>query len=364
MKKTQKTIVLASGGTGGHMFPACVLADELISRKYKVVLVTDERGSKLTKNFDSNVDVYVIKAKTFKKGLFSKIGALFNIGCGFLYALKILIKIKPSALVSFGGYASFPSTLAASTIKVPVVLHEQNALLGRTNRFMLPFANKLATSFKNVSKLTKAYKKKKVFVGNPVSQKIVKLHKNKYPEGKELNIMITGGSQGAIIFGEVVPEAIALLSKKERSQITITQQVVEKDMDSVKEFYANIGVKAEISSFFNDMDKRLKNANLFIGRAGALTVNEFLIVGRPAILVPLPIAMEDHQTINAGVLADGGAGWIMQQDIFTAENLVERLKYFIKNPEVLKSAGKNAKNMAILDAGEKLADLVEGEIRK
>ena len=327
--KKQKTIVLASGGTGGHMFPASALADELVKKKYKVVLITDERGSKLTSRFDDSIDVYVIKAKTFKKGIFSKVGTLFNITCGFFYAIKILMRITPKALVSFGGYASFPSTLAASTLKVPVVLHEQNALLGRTNRFMLPFANKLATSFKDVKKISKVYKKKVVFVGNPVSKSIEKIHNNRYVQGDKINILITGGSQGAKIFGEVVPAAIKKLSRKEKDKINVVQQVVAKDLESVQALYKKMKVSAEVGSFFNDMDKKLKNTNLFIGRSGAMTINEVMVVGRASILVPLPIAMEDHQTINASVIADAGAGWIMKQEVFTPDNLAKRIKYFI-----------------------------------
>lgn len=360
MKK--KTIVLASGGTGGHMFPAASLAEELINRKYKVCLITDNRGHRFTNRFSKDVDVYVIKAKTFKKGALSKIGSLFNIACGVLYALKILIKMKPSALISFGGYASFPSSFAASCLDVPIILHEQNALLGRTNRFMLPFAKKLATSFGKVDRISKFYKKKASFTGNPISKSIIKAHKNRYPNKESINILITGGSQGAKVFGEVIPEAIKKLSVKERAKVTITQQVVEKDLERVKKLYKKIKVKADVSTFFDDMDKRLKSANLVVGRAGSLTVNELLVVGRASILVPLPIAMEDHQTLNASILVDKGAGWIMQQDVFNAKNLSERLKYFIKNPEILKKAGVNAKELCVLDAEKRLADLIEKEV--
>lgn len=364
MKKTQKTIVLASGGTGGHMFPASALADELISRKYKVVLITDERGNKLTHRLNKDVAVYVVKARTFKKGIFAKIGALFNITIGLFYSLRILIKVKPSALVSFGGYASFPAALAASTLKLPIVLHEQNALLGRTNRFMLPFAHKLATSYNHVQNVAKIYKKKKVFVGNPVAKNIEKLHKSRYPNKDKINILITGGSQGATVFGDVVPQAIKKLPKALRSKISITQQVVEKDIEEVSGIYKKLKVESEIASFFNDIDQKLKACNLFIGRSGAMTTNELLVVGRPAIYIPLPIAQDDHQAVNASVVADGGAGWLMRQDIFTPENLAERLKYLINNPEVLKTSGANAKKMAVLDADKKLADLVEAEIKK
>jgi UDP-N-acetylglucosamine--N-acetylmuramyl-(pentapeptide) pyrophosphoryl-undecaprenol N-acetylglucosamine transferase len=197
-----------------------------------------------------------------------------------------------------------------------------------------------------------------------VAKKIEKIHNSKYPTTKTLNIFITGGSQGAKIFGEVVPKAIKLLSKKEREQITVAQQVVKKDLKEVAEIYKKMNVNAEVESFFDDMDSRLKNATLFIGRSGALTVNELLIAGRSAILVPLPIAMEDHQTINASVMADNGAGWIMQQNIFTAESLSNKLKNFIKNPDLLKNAGEQAKKLAVLNASKHLADLVEGEIKK
>jgi UDP-N-acetylglucosamine--N-acetylmuramyl-(pentapeptide) pyrophosphoryl-undecaprenol N-acetylglucosamine transferase len=177
-----------------------------------------------------------------------------------------------------------------------------------------------------------------------------------------LKILITGGSQGAKVFGDIVPLAIKLLSKKHRSSLLVTQQVVEKDLESVRQMYKKIGVDANVSTFFDDMDKQLKETQLFIGRSGSLTVNELFVVGRASILVPLPIAMEDHQFINASIIADAGAGWLMKQDIFTPENLAKRIKYFLENPEVLKIAGKNAKNLAVLHAGKSLADLVEREI--
>jgi UDP-N-acetylglucosamine--N-acetylmuramyl-(pentapeptide) pyrophosphoryl-undecaprenol N-acetylglucosamine transferase len=364
MKKHFKTIVLASGGTGGHMFPAKFLSDELIKRQYNLILLTDERGNRFTKSFDKNINIHIIHAKTFKKGLLSKIGTIINIIFGFFYALKILNKAKPKVIVCFGGYASFPSTLAASFLGIPIIIHEQNALIGKTNRFMLPFAKKLATSFEKVEKIAKIYKRKAVFTGLPVSKKIEKISKNKYPENDKINILITGGSQGAKIFGDVVPNALKILSPNERKKIKVTQQVIEEDISEVKNLYKKLKIEAEIASFFDDIDKKLSSANLFIGRSGASTVTELMIVGRASILVPLPIAMEDHQKLNATILANNGACWIINQDIFTPENLANRLKYFIKNKELLKVAGNNAKNKKVLNADKNLADLIETEIKK
>jgi len=362
MKK--KTIVLASGGTGGHVFPAQKLSEELLKRKYNVALITDDRGNRYANNFDKSINIHIVRAKTFKKGAFSKIGTIFNILCGFFYALKILMRMKPSAVVCFGGYASFPTTLAASFLKIPIIIHEQNALLGRTNRFILPFANKLATSFSKVEKIAKVYKKKVVFTGNSIREEFEKIHNNRYCYDGKLNILVTGGSQGAKVFSDVIPDAIKKLSRKEKDSIRIVQQVVEADVKEVQNKYAKMKVDAEISPFIKDMAGNLKKTNLFIGRSGSSTINELMIVGRASILVPLPISMEDHQAVNASILADAGASFFMRENVFTADTLSEKLSYFLKNPDVLKVAGANAKKIAILGASSKLADVVEAEIKK
>lgn len=359
------TVVLAAGGTGGHIFPAEALANELTSRKHKVVLVTDARREQYTFTKQNNMDVYVVSSASPGGGIKGKIKAVPSILVGILQAVKLLKKIKPDVVVGFGGYPSFPTMIASYWLKIPSVIHEQNSVLGRVNRILSCSAKKIATSFEKVSHIKKCDQKKVVMVGNPVRPNIKAVREVSYPELKDsenLHILVTGGSQGAAIFSEIVPTAIASLPDAIKSRIRIDQQCRPEDIEKVRAIYKKENISADLASFFNDMPSRLAACHLLICRSGASTISEVTVTGRPAIFIPYMYAMDDHQTSNARALADKGAGFIVPQNIARADVIAEHIKNFFSKPDVLIQTALNAFEMGLPDADKRLADLVEGAV--
>lgn len=361
-KKTHngKTVVLAAGGTGGHIFPAQSLAEELTARGVRVILITDKRFEKYTSAFN-DVEIRIIRSGTLHGGVLRRVLNVGNIVLGVLQARRFLKELRPVAVVGFGGYPSFPTMAAAASLKIYSLIHEQNSVLGRANRLLAKWVSKIAISFSFVSHVPETAQDKLVFTGNPVRQGVRALYNVPYPELTEdgkIHLLIMGGSQGATVFSKVVPAAIEKLPASLRNRLRVDQQCRAADIDAVREHYAANGVNANCAVFFNDVPARLAAAHLVIGRAGASTVAELLVAGRPAILVPYPHAMDDHQRYNANTVEDAGGGWLMPEEGFTAEALSDRLEQFLTLPSTLTEAARNARAAGHPEAAHLLAQLV------
>jgi len=349
-----KTIVLAAGGTGGHLYPAEALAQELLNRGHKVIIITDKRGTAF-KRLGDKVQILCVRAATFKPGLISKIKAVRDIVFGIVQAAVCLGKIKPSLIIGFGGYPSYPTIFAGQRMGFPTLLHEQNAILGKANLHLADKAKVIATGLPDTHGIKPANQAKVTVTGNPVRAAICAARDKPYPSPTGIfEIFITGGSQAAKIFGEIIPAATAKLPDDIRKRLHVVHQSREDDIAATTERYRAAGVNAEIKSFFDDMPERLSACHLFIGRSGASTIAEIAVVGRPAIFVPLWHA-DRQQFLNAELLAQKNAAWVMVQETFTPQAL-ERL---IRNPSVLETAAAAAKSCGQPEAVKKLADLVE-----
>ena len=356
-------IVLAAGGTGGHVFPAEALAEELIGRGYQLLLMTDRRGEAYGGAL-AKLETFSIRSSGIAgRGLLGRLRGLVNLGLGTIQAYSLLKKLQPAVVVGFGGYPSIPPMLAAIRAKIPTALHEQNAVLGRANRVLASRVGRIATSFKLVKGVPEG--DQAVFTGMPVRPAVLKIADRPYPglEGS-FHILVTGGSQGASVFATVVPDALALLSDEVRARVVISQQCRPADLEQVKARYVELGIKADLQSFFTDVPERLAAAHLVIARAGASTLAEVTAAGRPAILVPYPHAIDDHQTANAHALDEVGGGWLMPQEAFTAESLAKRLTSLLDLPAALTKAAACAKAAGRPDAAARLADVVTGLIRR
>ncbi len=351
-------VILATGGTGGHMFPAEALARALTQRGYRVALITDRRGQAFTEKFP-DVAVHRIPAGRLGAGLVQKAMGVAEIMLGTLAAGRLLRKLRPAVAVGFGGYPSVPTMLAATRQRVATLVHEQNALLGRANRLLAPRVSRIATSFPAVGGLKAADAARAVFTGNPVRPEIAEHRATPYaaPAGT-LDLLVTGGSQGARILSNVIPAALAALPAEFRARIKLMQQTRPEDLEPVRAAYRQSGIDAEVAPFFHDLPARLARAHLVIARAGASTVAELSVIGRPAILVPYALAADDHQLANARALGDAGAAWIMPESAFTPAALAARVEELLRSPQLLAAAAAAARGLGRPDAAERLADLV------
>jgi UDP-N-acetylglucosamine--N-acetylmuramyl-(pentapeptide) pyrophosphoryl-undecaprenol N-acetylglucosamine transferase len=352
-------IVLAAGGTGGHMFPAEALAGELVGRGLDVALVTDKRGQA----FDSRlpgVALHRIRAGRPGASLASRLLAICEIALGLLAARRVLRTLAPAAAVGFGGYPSVPTMIAASRLGVPTVIHEQNARLGRANRWLVPRMKRIATSFAQVDGLAAIEATRIVETGNPVRPTVTAERHVPYapPSDGPIRLLVIGGSQGARILSTVVPAALALLPAEIKARLAMAQQARPEDVDAVKHAHAVSGIRAEVATFFADVPARIARAHLVISRAGASSVAELCVIGRPAILVPYRHAADDHQTANAEALAEAGAAWMMSEQDFTPSALAQRLAALFAQPSTLAAAAAAAQRRGRPDAARRLADLV------
>lgn len=358
-----KLIALATGGTGGHVFPAQALAEELSNRGYRLALVTDRRGDAYSGPL-GNLDTHMISAAGVSgRGKLGVISAMAKLGLGYFQARKILKGLKPDAVIGFGGYPSLPTMIAASHLNLKTVVHEQNAVLGRANRLLAARVNRIAASFEYTAELRVRDQKKAVWTGNPVRPEIAALADRPYPEltGEgQINILIIGGSQGAAVFGETVPAALGLLPEALRNRIHVTQQVRAEQLNDVEAHYADLNIAADLRPFLNDIPEQLALSHLVICRAGASTMAELSTAGRPAILVPYPYAVDDHQTANAARLCDAAGAWMTPQSDLTAESLAARLTDLMNNPRTLVNAAQAAARIGMPEATRQLADVVEG----
>lgn len=357
-------IVLTAGGTGGHIFPAEAVATCLAKRKYQLVFISDKRGNAISGTL-GKVPIHFVSAEGIAgKGFVKKAIASCKLLWGTLQSMILLIKLKPALLIGFGGYASVPATLAAEILHIPVILHEQNALLGKANRLLAKKAQLIATSFDPTGMIPSGIVTKKI--GMPVRSSILKKVGTPYiPHKKEFHLLIMGGSQGAKVFAKVIPEALNLLPKELKSQIVLHQQVRAENMEKVKELYKDSLFKSiELSPFFENIQELLSMAHLIISRSGSSSLAEFAALGRPSLLIPLPTSADNHQVENARVFTQKGAGWLIIEKDFTAEKLATRLTELMQNSYTLEHAAKCALLEGKKNAAKTFADTVEILIKK
>jgi len=355
-------IVLAAGGTGGHMFPALALMEELLERGHKVSLITDKRGLKYRKMF-KGAKIYQVGSASFSdKGILGKILAIPKIISGIFEARSILKMIAPGAVIGFGGYPSFPTIRAALSLKVPTCLHEQNAVLGRVNRYMAKSVDAVALSFEETAKVNWHSYNYTAVTGNPVRKEIVEIGDLYYPtlgDERIFRILVIGGSQGAKIFSEVVPQAVSTLPRASQRRLQITQQCRDEDIEAVRAIYADTKIAVELTTFIEDLPTCLRWSHLVIGRAGASTVSELTTAGRPGILVPYPYATDDHQTANAKEMITNGGGWLYNNRDFNAKTLAKVLQRMSRHPNEVWTAAEQSRKLGKPYAAKDLADVVE-----
>lgn len=351
-------VTLAAGGTGGHMVPAHALAEELKRRGHGVMLVTDKRGAQIPGIFD-DVEVRVLPAGRLQGGLLGPIKTLWGVYNGTKAAKALYEEFPPDVVVGFGGYPAMPGCLAANRIGVPTLLHEQNAVLGRVNRALARKAKAVATAYKNVQRLDP---KKAVLVGNPVRVEVQRLGEIAYPTVEEdgpLHLLITGGSQGASILGEFIPRALGEMDEALRHRLNVVHQCRPEDLEAVRQAYVDLDIPAEVMTYIEDMPKRIGDAHLIIARAGASTIAELAVAGRPAILIPLPTAADDHQTANAMEMAKAGGARMIRQADLTPGVLARQIAEVVTDPDTLSTAAGRSLSVGRPHATRDLADLVE-----
>ena len=353
--------VLAAGGTGGHMIPAHALASELRSRGHGVLLITDERGARFPGLFEG-VPVHILPAGRLAGGPIGWVKTAGSVLKGRAKAKQLYREHRPDAVVGFGGYTAFSSLLAASALSVPTVLHEQNAVMGRVNRLLAGEAHAIGVAYDQIDRLKGKCKSKTVLVGNPVRQEIARLGEMPFPPFDEvapLKILVTGGSQGASILSQVVPQGLGLLEPSLRRRLQVVQQCRPDDIERVRKHYSELGIPAELTTYIEDMDAKLADAHLVIGRAGASTIAELTAAGRPAILIPFSAATDDHQTANAREMVRAGGARAIKQENFTPEVLARQIEALAMDPVALNNAAARALSVGRPHAARDLADLVE-----
>lgn len=355
-----RTVLISAGGTGGHMSPAAALAGDLRARGYDVKLATDRRGSAYTSDFGDQ-HIHVLKAGHLGSGLTGKIRGAVKLMAGYFQARKLIKRLQPEVVIGFGGYPSVPAVLAAQHLHIPTIIHEQNAVLGRANAFLAPRASRIATSLPGTAGLDEADAVRAVVTGNPVRAAIAELYTRPYPELRHdgtLHLFVIGGSLGARVFSDVVPQALSVLDAAYKNRLHVVQQARAEDLERTRRAYEQAGISAELQPYFDDVAGRLAAAHLVIARAGASTVAEITSAGRPAIFVPYPHHADQQQKINADTVADAGGAWVMTEAGFTPDALSGRIETFLQNPETLFRSAENARACARPDAARRLGNLV------
>ncbi|WP_137130221.1 undecaprenyldiphospho-muramoylpentapeptide beta-N-acetylglucosaminyltransferase [Rhizobium sp. FY34] len=356
---TKGIILLAAGGTGGHLFPAEALGHELHARGYAVHLVTDARAERFAGKFPAD-EIHVVPSATFgSKNPVAVARALWTLWKGLRMARRLVTRLRPLAVVGFGGYPTVPPLLASTGLGVPSIVHEQNAIIGRANKALATRVQAIAGGFLPVAgpHAAKIYE-----TGNPVRPAVLAAAETPYPvpgESGALRLVVFGGSQGARFFSEMVPQAIARLDQHLRNRLVLTQQARPEDETALKAEYARLGVKADVAPFFSNLPQRMADAHLVLSRSGASTVLELAVIGRPSILVPLPHSLDDDQGHNAQVLVGAGAALMRRQPAITAESLSADLASLLKDPARLTEMAASARGRARTDATVLLAGLVE-----
>lgn len=358
----QRRVIIAAGGTGGHMFPAAAFAQEMRARGWLVTLVTDVRGRRYSEGFPADA-IEDVPAATFQgRNPLHLAMAGLKIWRGIGAAGARLRALTPKLVAGFGGYPSLPMLWAARARHIPILIHEQNAVLGRVNRHFAGQAAAIASGFERLDRLPPAAAARHHCVGNPVRAEIIAVRAGAYPQipaGGEIVLLATGGSQGARLFGQILPKAVIALDPKLRARLRIIQQVREEQMEAVRRVYHGAGVAAEVAPFFKDMAQRLSQSHLVMARAGASSVTELLVVGRPAILIPLAIATDDHQSANAEAMTQVGAADVIAESALTTEGLSVLLAERLSDAHGLSVRAAAARAAGHPGAAGALADLAE-----
>lgn len=354
-------VLLAAGGTGGHLFPAEALAAVLSKRGLAVDLATDARAAKYAAHFPAR-ELHVLPADTVRgRSPVALARTGLALASGLISGLSLVRRLKPKVAVGFGGYPTVPPLMAASLMGVPTLIHEANGVMGRANRMLAGRVSAIATGFPDLCKAEPALAAKAVWTGNPLRPAAVAAASIPFdpPEpGGVLRLLVFGGSQGARVMSDVVPEALALLPAEVRARLSLVQQAREEDMARVTDAYARLGITAEVAPFFSDLPTRMAAAHLVIARSGAGTVAELAAIGRPSLLVPLPHALDQDQAANARALSDIGAARVLRQVEFDATRLAAELTHFAAMPQELTQMAEKARSAGMLDAAERLGDLV------
>lgn len=356
-------VVVTTGGSGGHIFPAEAICGALIQKGYQVAFVTDKRGKAFTSL--PGVQTYKLMSEAVaRRTFFNKVIAVVKLFFGAAQALRLLQKLKPAAVIGVGGYASFPAVLAAHLWGIPVVLHEQNAVLGRANRILAKGSRLIATSFSPTKRVPSNLKQLRV--GMPARSKILEKENSPYPPHEDtFHLLVFGGSQGASFFSRIFPEVLLQLPEDLKKKLVLTQQARPEDLEYVRAIYKGQPfVKVTVESFFDNMPELLADSNLVVSRGGASTITELEVIARPAMIVPLPTAADDHQTENAAQFCDSGAGWLIPEKGFNSLRVAERLASLMTNKDELTIASKQAYNRAMPKAAEMIVDAVTNIIEK
>lgn len=356
----QPLVVVAAGGTAGHLFPAEALAAALVRNRITVDLATDERATRYGSAFPARATHVIPSATLRKDNPLTFINAPAKIAYGAMRAFTVLMRLKPAAVIGFGGYPTFPPLLAARVLGIPTLIHEQNGVLGRANRRLAPLVDAIATSFPNVLNAYPALAAKATHTGNPVRPAVIEAAKTLFdPPGEgTLRILVFGGSQGARVMADVVPPAIELLPPGLRARLNIVQQARDDDMPRVREIYARLGINVAVEPFFADLPARIAASHLIVSRSGASTVAELAAIGRPGVLVPLPHALDNDQLVNASVLEKAGGAIRINQSDFTPKRLAAEIEGLFAQPNRLTAMAEASKSCGAIDAADRLADLV------
>jgi UDP-N-acetylglucosamine--N-acetylmuramyl-(pentapeptide) pyrophosphoryl-undecaprenol N-acetylglucosamine transferase len=359
-----KVCVVAAGGTGGHMFPAEALAREMAARGWRVVLATDRRGEQYAHAFPAE-ERLALDAAT-GSGPLGLLKAGLAILKGVAQARKAFTRLDVGVVVGFGGYPSAPALVAALSQGRPTLIHEQNSVLGRTNRLLAGRVGAVASSFANLERAPEAVRGRAHLVGSPVRAEIRALYDRAWEAPTAdgpIRVLVTGGSQGARVLSETAPRALAALPEGLRRRLKVQQQSRAETLESARQIYLEAGIDAEVAPFFRDMASRLSQAHLLIGRSGASTCAELAVAALPSVLVPLKIATDDHQRLNARTLVEAGAAEVILEDDFTPDRLTATLAALLSDPAKLAAMSAGARTVAIPDAARRLADLVEATAR-
>jgi UDP-N-acetylglucosamine--N-acetylmuramyl-(pentapeptide) pyrophosphoryl-undecaprenol N-acetylglucosamine transferase len=352
-------LVITAGGTGGHMFPALALASELERRGRTVALACDERGARY---LPEDRQAFIVQAGSPSGPLARRWSGMSRLGMGLAQSWWWLRRQRPLAVAAFGSYASVPVGLAAGYLHIPILVHEQNAVLGRANRLIARRAGGLALTFEETRHAELVPEDRHILTGNPVRPEIRARQGGVYKlpgEGEPIEVLVIGGSQGARALSDILPAALDRLSGRERSRIRLAQQCRPEDLERVEQAYKCLGFKAELRDFFHDLPARLAKAHLVISRAGASSVAEMLVLGRPSILIPLPRSLEGDQLANAQVADAAGAAWLMQEADLGGEVLADKLRICLEQPAKLEDMAAKARALGKPDAAAILADALE-----
>ena len=363
MASKSKRLLLAAGGTGGHMFPAQALAEEMIKAGWEAALITDARGEKLAGNFPSGPQLTIAAASINPKRPLASVKGVLTILKGMRQSKAFIKDWQPDVVAGFGGYPAFPAVKAAQGLGIPTLLHEQNAVLGRVNRALSKGANVLACGFDRIEKC--AVPEKLIVTGNPLRSQIMESVPKAYRSPtKTINVLIVGGSLGAKLISETMPKALALLPDALRARLSVVQQTRKESLETAQQVYSAAGITAHCETFFHNIETELAKAHYVIGRAGASSVSEIAVMGKPSLFVPLGIAMDDHQTMNAQSLKDLDAADILPELEFTPEKIAHILELRLNDSHWLKQAATAARNSAKADAAAHLARLVKELAKK